>query len=73
MRGTILSILALVATGSFCVAMYQVFSRDYQYLQLIKMGDQLLQEELPFQAARAYGSAVNLSSDRMNSGKSSSH
>ena len=45
------------------MVMYQVFSRDYQYLQLIKLGDQLIEEELPFQAARAYGSAINLKPD----------
>ena len=63
MRGLILPILALTTTGVFCVVMYQVFSRDYQYLQLIKLGDQLIEEELPYQAARAYGSAINLKPD----------
>ena len=64
MKGLITPILMLAATVTFCVAMYRVFSRDYQYLQFIKMGDQLLQEELPFQAARAYGSAVVLRPDK---------
>ena len=60
MRGALISILVLLATGSFCVAMYQIFSRDYRYFQLIHLGDQLLAEELPFQAARTYGAAINL-------------
>jgi tetratricopeptide (TPR) repeat protein len=64
MKGLFTPLLMLVATVSFCVAMYRVFSRDYQYLQFIKMGDQLLEEELPFQAARAYGSAVVLRPDK---------
>ena len=63
MRGLILPILALITTGAFCVVMYQVFSRDYQYLQLINLGDRLTEEELPYQAARAYGSAINLKPD----------
>ncbi len=44
--------------------MYQVFSRDYRYVELIKLGDQLLQEDLPFQAARTYESAINLSPNK---------
>jgi len=64
MRGVVFPVLVLLATGSFCVAMYQIFSRDYQYLQLIKLGDQLLEEDLPFQAARTYDSAINLRPDK---------
>ncbi|MFQ5792391.1 MAG: hypothetical protein ACE5JI_18130, partial [Acidobacteriota bacterium] len=64
MRWAVVSVLLLAATGGVYVAAYQILSRDYRYLQLIKLGDQLLKEELPFQAARTYGSAINLRPDK---------
>ncbi len=60
MRNLILSLALLAATGGFFVAAYQLFSRDYQYVQLVKLGDQLMAEELPYQATRTYGSAIGL-------------
>ena len=60
MRNVLLPVVVLLGTIGFFVAAYQVFSRDYQYLQLVKLGDQLMQEELPYQATRTYGSAIGL-------------
>ena len=64
MRNVLLPVVVLLGTIGFFVAAYQVFSRDYQYLQLVKLGDQLIQEELPYQATRTYGSAIGLRPDK---------
>jgi tetratricopeptide (TPR) repeat protein len=64
MRNVLLPGAVLLGTIGFFVAAYHVFSRDYQYLQLVKLGDQLMQEELPYQATRTYGSAIGLRPDK---------
>lgn len=64
MRNVLLPLVVLAGTIGFFVAAYQVFSRDYQYLQLVKLGDQLVDEELPYQATRTYGSAIGLRPDK---------
>jgi tetratricopeptide (TPR) repeat protein len=64
MRNVVLPGAVLLGTIGFFVAAYQVFSRDYQYVQLVKLGDQLMQEELPYQATRTYGSATGLRPDK---------
>jgi len=60
MRGFLLSLVFVAGTVGFCVFMYGLVTRDYQYLQLIKLGDKLMAERLPYQAAGAYGSALGL-------------
>jgi tetratricopeptide (TPR) repeat protein len=60
MRGVLLSLMVVGGTLGFCVFMYGLVTRDYQYLQLIKLGDKLMEERLPYQAAGAYGSAIGL-------------
>ncbi len=64
MRNLVLPIVVLMATVGFFVAAFQLFSRDYQYVQLVKLGDQLMDEELPYQATRTYGSAIGLRPDK---------
>ncbi len=64
MRNLVLPIVVLMATVGFFVAAFQVFSRDYQYVQLVKLGDRLMDEELPYQASRTYGSAIGLRPDK---------
>ncbi len=58
--------LALLA-GSVLVGVvsvgYRVLGRDYRYFQLVKLGDELLEESLPFQASRTYGSAMAIKPD----------
>ncbi|MGH9462276.1 MAG: tetratricopeptide repeat protein [Vicinamibacteria bacterium] len=64
MRNVVLPCAVLLGTICFFVVAYHVFSRDYQYVQLVKLGDQLVQEELPYQATRTYGSAIGLRPDK---------
>ena len=40
MRNVLLPAVVLLGTIAFFVAAYQVFSRDYQYLQLVKLGEE---------------------------------
>ena len=64
MRSLALPVVVLLATIGFFLVAYQVFSRDYQYVQLVKLGDQLMEEELPYQATRTYGLAIGLRPDK---------
>jgi tetratricopeptide (TPR) repeat protein len=64
MRNVLLPSAVLLGTIGFFVVVYHVFSRDYQYVQLVKLGDQLIQENLPYQATRTYGSAIGLRPDK---------
>ncbi len=64
MRNLVLPIVVLTATVGFFVAAFQGFSRDYRYVQLVKLGDQLMEEKLPYQASRTYGSAIGLRPDK---------
>ncbi len=63
MRTALVSILVLALSASICVLLYQILSRDYRYFQLVRVGDQLLAQELPFQATQAYGTAVEMRPD----------
>ena len=56
-----LASLALLA--SVFVFGYEVLARDYRYFQLVRLGDELMGEELPFQASRTYTSAVGMKPD----------
>ena len=57
-------IFALVALAvSALVLGYELFARDYRYFQLVRLGDQLMEEELPFQASRTYASAIGMKPD----------
>ena len=40
--------------------LYQVLSEDYRYFQVVRIGDQLLAKQLPFQATEAYTNAVEM-------------
>ena len=64
MRNFVLPIVVLMATVGFFLVAFQGFSRDYQYVQLVKLGDQLMEEKLPYQASRTYGSAIGLRPDK---------
>ncbi len=59
--------LVLLAAGSVLAGAvsvgYRVLGRDYRYFQLVKLGDELLAENLPFQASRTYGSAMAIKPD----------
>jgi tetratricopeptide (TPR) repeat protein len=63
MRRLLLALLLTVATAAGLTAGYRVLSRDYRYFQLVRLGDELLQEGLPFQASRTYASAISLRPD----------
>ena len=63
MRRWFLVLLAgSVLVGAVSVG-YRVLGRDYRYFQLVKLGDELLEESLPFQASRTYGSAMAIKPD----------
>ena len=63
MRRWFLVLLAgSVLLGAVSVG-YRVLGRDYRYFQLVKLGDELLEESLPFQASRTYGSAMAIKPD----------
>jgi len=54
-------VLALALAGGLSVASlagYRILTRDYRYFHLVKLGDDLMAEGLPFQATRAYGTAI---------------
>lgn len=42
---------------------YDLFARDYRYFQLVRLGDELMLEELPFQASRTYATAIGMKPD----------
>jgi len=52
--------LAVTALATIAVFAYRAFTQEYRYLQLVQLGDELLAEDLPFQAARSYGSAIRI-------------
>ena len=60
MRTRVLVLSTAAVVGAASVMAYRAFRHEYQYFQRIQLGDQLLAEGLPFQAARAYGSAIGL-------------
>ncbi len=63
MRSWFLVLLAgSVLLGAISVG-YRVLGRDYRYFQLVKLGDELLEESLPFQASRTYDSAMAIKPD----------
>ncbi|HXV60992.1 MAG TPA: tetratricopeptide repeat protein, partial [Vicinamibacteria bacterium] len=60
MRRVVLVAGSLLLLGGGAFAAFRAVSKDYRYYELIKLGDQLLQEELPFQASRTYTSAIGV-------------
>ncbi|HSF14413.1 MAG TPA: tetratricopeptide repeat protein [Vicinamibacteria bacterium] len=60
MRRVFLVTGSLLLLGGGAFAAFRAVSKDYRYYELIKLGDQLLQEELPFQASRTYTSAIGV-------------
>jgi tetratricopeptide (TPR) repeat protein len=51
-----LSSLALLAAAS--IAGYKILTLEYRYFQLVQLGDELMADELPYQASRTYTSAL---------------
>ena len=63
MRKSLLVLASLALLASVFVFGYEVLARDYRYFQLVRLGDELMGEELPFQASRTYTSAVGMKPD----------
>lgn len=61
MRNALLALLSVAVLVATSVAGYRVLTRDYRYFQLVQLGDELMEEELPFQASRTYSTAVGIS------------
>lgn len=60
MRKLLAAILALPLLASGAFAAYRVLERDYRYHELIRLGDRLLEGDLPVEASRSYGTAIEL-------------
>jgi len=60
MRKLLAAILALPLLASGAFAAYRVLERDYRYHELIRLGDRLLEGDLPVEASRSYGTAIAL-------------
>ena len=63
MRKSLLALASLALLASVFVFGYEVLARDYRYFQLVRLGDELMGEELPFQASRTYTSAIGMKPD----------
>lgn len=63
MRTPLLVLLSLALVTAVSVVGWEVLSRDYRYTQLVHLGDQLMEEGLPFQAGRTYSSALAIKPD----------
>ena len=55
--------VSLVLLTTVFVFGYEVLARDYRYFQLVRLGDELMEEALPFQASRTYTSAIGMKPD----------
>ena len=60
MRKLLVTLLALPLLASGAFAAYRVLERDYRYHELVRVGDELLAEDLPVEASRSYGNAIAL-------------
>ncbi len=60
MKKLLLGVVVLPLLAGAGLAGYRALSRDYRYFQLVQLGDQLLAEDLPFQASRTYGTAIGV-------------
>ena len=63
MRKSFLVVGLVALTAVAAVLAYDLFARDYRYFQLVRLGDELMAEELPFQASRTYASAIGMKPD----------
>jgi len=63
LQKSLLALLSLALLASVFVFGYEVLARDYRYFQLVRLGDELMAEELPFQASRTYTSAIGMNPD----------
>lgn len=61
MKKLLLAVVLLPLLATATLVGYRALSRDYRYVQLVQLGDQLLAEGLPFQASRTYGAAIRVS------------
>ena len=60
MRNWLLALLGVTLLSGASVAGYRILTRDYRYFHLVRLGDELMAENLPFQATRTYGSAIGV-------------
>ena len=60
MKKLLVGVVVLPLLAGAGLAGYRALSRDYQYFQLVQLGNQLLAEGLPFQASRTYGTAIGI-------------
>ena len=63
MRKSLLALVSLAVLAWALAFGYQVLTRDYRYVQLVRLGDELMGEKLPFQASRTYTSAIRIKAD----------
>ncbi len=63
MRTSLVAFFSFALLVAVSLVGYRVLTLDYRYFQLVQLGDELMQEDLPFQASRTYSSALAIKPD----------